>query len=97
MGMATYIILNRFSPQAFRDPAEFKKLAAKVKEEIKEKCPGINWRESYATLGRFDIVDVIETDNPEEVGRAAMIINGYGMTSTETLPAHPWYDFLAGL
>jgi hypothetical protein len=33
--MATYIILSRFSPEAFGDPTEFKQLAAAVTEKIK--------------------------------------------------------------
>ncbi len=33
--MATYVILSRFSPDAFRDPGEFKQLAATVAEKIK--------------------------------------------------------------
>ncbi len=32
--MATYIILSRFSPEAFRDPKEFKKLAEAVSSKI---------------------------------------------------------------
>jgi hypothetical protein len=33
--MATYVILSRFSPEAFGDPKEFKPLAAAVAEKIK--------------------------------------------------------------
>jgi hypothetical protein len=32
--MATYVILSRFSPDAFRDPKEFKKLAETVSNKI---------------------------------------------------------------
>lgn len=34
--MATYIILSRFSPEAFRDPKDFKKLADAVSYEDQE-------------------------------------------------------------
>ena len=40
--MATYIILSRFPPEAFADPKDFKKLAAKVAEKIRTQCPGIS-------------------------------------------------------
>ena len=56
--MPTYVILSRFSPEAFRDPKEFSKLAEMVTQKIKSECPGIAWKESYATLGRFDVVDM---------------------------------------
>ncbi len=95
--MATYVILSRFSPEAFRDPREFKKLAAEVSSKIKSECPGIRWRDSYATLGRFDVVDVVEAQDPEQVNKAAMIIRAYGHSTTETLLATPWKNFLAML
>ncbi len=49
--MATYIILSRFSPEAFRDPEDFKKLAEAVSAKIKSECSGVVWRDSYATWG----------------------------------------------
>jgi len=36
------------------------------------------------------VVDIIESDDPREVERAALIIRGYGHATTETLPATPW-------
>lgn len=95
--MATYIILSRFSPDAFRDPKEFRKIAISVSEKIKADCPNITWKESFATLGRFDVVDIVEADNPEEIEKAAMIIRGYGRSTTETLQGTPWKVFLENL
>ena len=95
--MATYVILSRFSPEAFRDPKDFKKLADAVSEKIRKDCPAVRWKESYSTLGRFDVVDVVEADDPKQLEKAAMIIRAYGHSTTETLPATPWKEFLATL
>jgi uncharacterized protein with GYD domain len=95
--MATYVVLSRFSPEAFRDPRDFKKLADTVSSKIKSECPGIRWKESFATLGRFDVVDVVEADDPKQIEKAAMIIRAYGHSSTETLAATPWKEFLSSL
>jgi uncharacterized protein with GYD domain len=95
--MATYIILSRFSPEAFRDPKDFKKIAEQVSAKIKSECPEIKWKDSYATLGRFDVVDVVEADDPKEIEKAAMIIRGYGHSTTETLQGRPWKEFLAAI
>lgn len=95
--MATYVILSRFSPEAFRDPKEFKKLADAVSARIKSECPGIRWKNSFATMGRFDVVDVVEADDPKQIEKAAMIIRAYGHSTTETLTATPWKEFLAML
>ncbi len=92
--MATYVILSRVSPQAFSKPEEFKQLAATVSEKIKSECPGVTWKHSYATMGRFDIIDIIESDDQKQVEKAAMIIRAYGHSSTETLLATPWKEFL---
>ena len=92
--MATYIILSRFSPEAFRDPKDFRDLATTVAAKIKSECPGVTWKESFATLGRFDVVDVVEAEDLKEVEQAAMIIRAYGHSTTETLTAFPWQEFL---
>jgi uncharacterized protein with GYD domain len=95
--MARYIILSRFSPDAFTEASEFKTIARQVSQKIKEDCPGIKWLDSYATLGRFDVIDLVEAENPKDVERAAMIIRGLGHSTTETLPGTPWKEFLESL
>lgn len=95
--MATYVILSRFSPDAFRDPKEFKKLAETVSHKIKTECRGLEWKHSFATLGRFDVIDIVETDDPKQIEKAAMIIRAFGHSTTETLVGTPWKDFLARL
>lgn len=92
--MGTYIILSRVSPEAFSDPFEFKKIADVVSSKIKKECPSVVWKESYATQGRFDFVDIVESKDPKQVTKAAMIIRSYGHSITETLAATPWKDFL---
>jgi len=95
--MATYVILSRISPDAFRDPKDFKKLADAVSSRIAKECKGVVWKQSFATLGRFDVVDIVEADDPKQIEKAAMIIRAYGHSATETLPATPWKEFLANL
>lgn len=86
--MATYVILSRLSPEAFRDPKDFKQIAATVAGKIKTECPGVTWKDSYATLGRFDVVDIVEASDVKQVEKAAMIIRAYGHSTTETPKRH---------
>jgi uncharacterized protein with GYD domain len=95
--MATYVILSRISPLAFDDPKKFAKLAETVASEIKKQCPDVTWKDSFATLGRFDAVDIVESNDPDQVARAAMIIRAYGRSATETMPATPWKHFIQKL
>ncbi len=95
--MATYVILSRVSPQVLEDPKDFKQLAERVSAKVKAECPGVVWKESYGTLGRFDVVDIVESDDPQQVARASMILRTSGHETTETLLATPWKEFLADL
>ena len=95
--MTTYVILCRFSPEAFSDIKEFKQLAENVAEKIKSDCPGVIWKDSFALMGHYDVVDIVESDDPEQVEKAAMIIRAYGHSTTETLVATPWKEFLSML
>jgi uncharacterized protein with GYD domain len=95
--MATYIILSQLAHDAVRDPKEFTKVAADVAALIKKQCPKVSWKHSWATLGRYDVVDVVESDDLAQVERAALIIRGYGHAHTQTMVATPWSEFLAKL
>ena len=95
--MSTFIIFSHLLPGSFCEPKDFKKVADAVSAKIKKDCPGVTWKESYATLGGVDIVDIVEAEDPKQVEKAAMIIRAYGNSTTETLLATPWKEFLKGL
>lgn len=95
--MATYVILSRLAPDASPEPADLKKLAQTVSAKIKQQCPAVHWKDSYAILGRFDVVDIVESDDLDQVAKAAMIIRAEGHATTETFSAKPWKEFLDSL
>ncbi|MCI0505133.1 MAG: GYD domain-containing protein [Gammaproteobacteria bacterium] len=95
--MATYVILSKMSLGAISDPKEFKQLAATVTQKIRTECPGLEWKSSYATMGQYDVVDIVQSDDPIQVEKAAMIIRACGHSTTETLVATPWHEFIKAL
>ena len=95
--MNTYFILSRFSPDAFDDPKHFLELADQVSNKIKKDCPRVQWKDSYATLGRYDVIDVVEASDPKEIEKVAMIIRALGHSTTEILLCTLWKEFLEGL
>jgi uncharacterized protein with GYD domain len=95
--MATYVILSRVSPGAFSEPAGFRDLAKSVSQRIKKDCPGVTWKASYATMGYFDVVDVVEAEDPKDVEKASLIIRSIGKSSTQTMLAESWEEFLSAL
>ena len=68
--MTTYIILSRFSPEAFDNPKHFLELAEQVSKKIKQECPNVKWKDSYATLGRYDVIDVVEASDSKEIEKS---------------------------
>lgn len=92
--MATYIILTQFYESALEEPQELKELGENVSSRIEEECPDVEWKESYVTTGAYDVLDVVEADDPQQVMRAALIIRSLGHAHTETMQASEWHDFL---
>ena len=95
--MNTYVILSKLSPDSVHDPSEFPKLAEMVAARIKKECPKVVWKQSFALMGQFDVMDIVEAGSVEEVEKAAMIIRGYGHATTETMPATPWKSFIKAM
>ena len=95
--MQTYVILTKFAPGAFTAAAAFKEAATRLAEKLKRECPGVHWKTSFATLGRYDVVDVVEAEEPADVHRAAVLINTEAQASTETMLATPWSEYLSKL
>jgi len=71
-------------------------LLMRSRSKSKQKCPRVVWKQSFATIGRFDVVDIVESDDPKQIEKAAMLIR-YGHSTTESLPATPWKEFLSML
>jgi uncharacterized protein with GYD domain len=92
--MATYIILSNFAPGIFEDASKFKERASTVSTKIRNECPAVKWKESFGTTGSYDVVDIVESDDPKQVEKAAMIIKRYGLSHVDTMFAMPWKEFL---
>ena len=95
--MATYVILSKLCARAVDEPGEIRQLAETVSRKIKAECPNVRWKDSYALMGPYDVVDIIEADSPADVAKAAMIILSHGHAAPGNLHATPWKDFLAAL
>jgi uncharacterized protein with GYD domain len=95
--MATYIILTRLTHEAHAQPGGLRAVAQTVADKIKAECPRVKWKQSYATTGRIDVVDIVESDDPRQIAKAAAIISAEGHANTETLTAMPWKEYLGVL
>lgn len=95
--MTTYIILSRLSSEFLKEPQSVLKLAKTVAEKIKADCPEVHWKASYATLGPYDIIDIVEAPNPKAIEKVVLILRSYAHEQTVTSVATPWDDFLKAI
>ena len=89
--MPTYIALLRWTQQG----------VAKVKDSPKRldagrkafKKFGVEIKDTYLTMGRYDLVCVIDGPDDETVARALLTLGSQGNVQTETLKAWNEDDF----
>lgn len=83
--MPTYVTLLRYTQQG----------AAKVKDSPKRldagrksfKKIGVEIKDTYLLMGRYDLLCVIEGPNDEAVARALLTLGSQGNVQTETMKA----------
>lgn len=72
--MERYKILSEISADALQDPFDFEKMAATAKKKIKEEYPDVARVDSYGVKGAYDVVDILESSDPTQTDKTAMII-----------------------
>lgn len=92
--MQTYILLTRLSHEASRHVRDQARAGQKWLEEVKEKCPEVNFLSHYALLGRYDFLDVYEAPNEEVAAKVSMISLKNGAAQAESLLAIPYRRFV---
>ena len=91
--MATYVMLTRLTPEAVKVPGDLKKLEKAVAAHIRKECPQVKWLSSFAILGPYDYLDVLEAPDELTAGKVATIVRSFGHATTETWSAIPWAQF----
>ena len=83
--MQTYISLVSFTEEGFRHLKETAKRARAFRESAKRK--NINIRETYWTLGQYDIVHLFEAPDHEAAASVGFALGSMGNCRTVTLHA----------
>ena len=83
--MATFIVLSNFTDQGIRAVKDSPKRAAAFKEAAKK--AGVTVEAFYWTLGKYDMISILEAPSAEAVTALGLSIGKLGNVRTETLPA----------
>jgi len=93
--MPTYILFTTLTPEGVQT---LKNNPARIREVNKEvEQLGATVKAQWATLGRFDFVNVLEAPDEETIARVSLELGSRGTGRYETLPAIPVDDFIAAL
>jgi uncharacterized protein with GYD domain len=92
--MQTYILLTKLSPEVSRQVKDRAKLGRAWLDQVKEKCPEVNFISHYALLGAYDFIDIYEAPDEDTAAKVSMISLSNGAFSSESLIAIPYKRFL---
>ena len=93
--MPTYILLTTLTSEGVQT---IKNNPARIREVNREvEQLGAKVTAQWATLGRFDFVNVVEAPDEETIARVSMELGSRGTGRYETLTAIPVDDFIAAL
>jgi uncharacterized protein with GYD domain len=93
--MPTYILFTTLTPEGVQT---LKNNPARIREVNKEvEQLGATVKAQWATLGRYDFVNILEAPDEETMARVSMELGSRGTGRYETLPAIPVDDFIASL
>ena len=85
--MAKFISLVKYTAKGIENIKESPNRLDAVKklcESMGSKVEGF-----YLTMGRYDIIMIVDAPNPETAAKIILTITSGGAVSTETLPAFP--------
>ena len=90
--MATYVLLTRVSAAGVKTIQSNPKRIKEVNREIE--ALGARIVAQYATLGRYDFVNIVEAKDDETIARISVALGARGTVSIETLTAIPIEAFI---
>jgi uncharacterized protein with GYD domain len=93
--MPTYVMLTTLTPDGVQTVKNNPQRIREVNREIEQL--GATVKNQWATLGRFDFVNIIEAPDEHTIARVSLELSSRGTGTYETLVAIPVDDFIASL
>lgn len=93
--MATYVLLTKVSSAGIKTLQSNPRRIKEVNQEIE--AQGARVIAQYATLGRYDFVNIVEAKDNEAIARISVNLGARGTVSIETLSALPVEQFVRAI
>ena len=91
--MTTFVLLSKVTPTATGQTSALTEMDAIFEEELSAELPEVKRLASYALLGPYDFMHIIEAPNEIMAAKVALLVNQFGTAATQTLTAIPFEEF----
>ena len=93
--MPTYIMLSSLSPEGVQTVKNNPQRIKEVNREVEQL--GAEVKAQWATLGRYDFVNIVEAPDEQTMSRISLELGSRGTVKYETMVAIPIDDFISAL
>jgi uncharacterized protein with GYD domain len=93
--LPTFVLLSTLSPDGVQTIKNNPSRIREVNDEIEQL--GASVKAQWATLGRFDFVNIVEAPDEATMARVSLELGSRGTARYESLVAIPVDDFIASL
>jgi uncharacterized protein with GYD domain len=93
--MPTYVLLSTLTPEGVQTIKNNPTRIREVNKEVEQL--GATVKAQWATLGRYDFVNIVEAPDEQTIARVSLELGSRGTAKYETLTAIPVDEFIAAL
>jgi uncharacterized protein with GYD domain len=93
--MPTFVLLSTLTPEGVQTVKNNPTRIREVNKEIEQL--GATVKAQWATLGRYDFVNIVEAPDEQTMARVSLELGSRGTARYESLVAIPVDDFIAAL
>jgi uncharacterized protein with GYD domain len=93
--MPTYVMLSKLTPEGTQTIKNNPQRIREINKEVEQL--GARVLAQWATLGRFDFVNIVEAPDEKTISRVSLELGSRGTVQYETLTAIPIDDFISAL
>jgi uncharacterized protein with GYD domain len=93
--MPTFVLLSTLTPEGVQTVKNNPTRIREVNKEVEQL--GATVTAQWATLGRFDFVNIVEAPDEQTIARVSLELGSRGTAKYESLVAIPVDEFIAAL